>query len=223
MDTVLVEEVVNTVGLVLEAVIPVDFRVGVTVADGLVNAAGLLILSTRGLMGTVMGVAEVPALLGRGRGREESSFEVLVTEAEAGGNWNCRPEAMGDSPGFCLLDGGRGGVILLPLGLIGDKSLMGDMADMSLGMVAWKQAGSDKGVTGVSDEDNIGTSVLGKLETVTGVVGVELELMLETDDNDDTLVGAGEGLAEESESEGSEVFSSLLESSSNTDFLDKSC
>ena len=90
-------------------------------------------------------------------------------------------------------------------------------------MVAWKQAGSDKGVTGVSDEDNSGTSVLGKLETVTGVVGVELELMLETDDNDDTLVGAGEGLAEESESEGSEVFSSLLESSSNTDFLDKSC
>merc|ERR1711949_12239 len=58
VDTVLVEVVVNTVGLVDEAVSPVDFSVGVTVAEGFVKAAGLLSLSTRGLMGTVPGVAE---------------------------------------------------------------------------------------------------------------------------------------------------------------------
>ena len=83
VETVLVADVVNTVGLVEEAVIlSVDFRVGVTVAEGLVNAAGLLNLSTKGLMGTVIGVADVPALLGKGSGLEESSLELLVV----GGN-----------------------------------------------------------------------------------------------------------------------------------------
>ena len=83
VETVLVDEVVKTVGLVEEAVIlSVDFNVGVTVAEGLVNAAGLLNLSTKGLMGTVIGVADVPALLGKGSGLEESSLELLVV----GGN-----------------------------------------------------------------------------------------------------------------------------------------
>ena len=69
----MVAAVVNTVDLAEEEVTPVDLRVGVTVAEGFVNAAGLLILSTRGLMGTVIAVAEVPALLGRGRGLDEVS------------------------------------------------------------------------------------------------------------------------------------------------------
>jgi len=73
VDTVLVEAVVKTVDLAEEAVIPVDFSVGVTVAEGLVNAAGLLNLSTRGLMGIVTADADVPARLGRGRGLEEAS------------------------------------------------------------------------------------------------------------------------------------------------------
>ncbi len=73
MDTVLVEAVVKTVDLAEEAVIPVDFSVGVTVAEGLVNAAGLLILSTRGLIGIVTADADVPTRLGSGRGLEETS------------------------------------------------------------------------------------------------------------------------------------------------------
>jgi hypothetical protein len=101
VETVLVEVVVKTVGLVEDAVIlSVDFNVGVTVAEGLVNAAGLLSLSTRGLMGTVIGVAEVPALLGKGRGLETSSLELLVV----GGNWKCcLLDATGDKLEFCLL------------------------------------------------------------------------------------------------------------------------
>lgn len=67
------EAVVKTVDLAEEAVIPVDFSVGVTVAEGFVNAAGLLNLSTRGLMGIVTADADVPARLGRGRGLEEAS------------------------------------------------------------------------------------------------------------------------------------------------------
>ena len=73
VDTVFVEAVVRTVDLAEEAVIPVDFKVGVTVAEGFVNAAGLLSLSTRGLMGIVTADADVPALLGRGKGLEEAS------------------------------------------------------------------------------------------------------------------------------------------------------
>ena len=62
VDTVLVEVVVNTLDLTeVEAVRPVDLRVGVTVAEGLVKAAGLLSLSTRGLMGLVPMVAPWPA------------------------------------------------------------------------------------------------------------------------------------------------------------------
>jgi len=66
VDTVLV---VDTLAgrTVAAAVLPVDFKVGITVADGLVKAAGLPSLSTKGLMGTVAVVAGVPALLGRGR------------------------------------------------------------------------------------------------------------------------------------------------------------
>jgi hypothetical protein len=71
VDTVLVEVVVNTFGLTEEAVRQVDLRVGVTVAEGFVNAAGLLSLSARGLMGMVPDVAGVPTLLGRGKGRDE--------------------------------------------------------------------------------------------------------------------------------------------------------
>ena len=75
VDTVLVELVVNTLDLTKEeAVSPVDFRVGVTVAEGLVKAAGLLDLSTRGFMGLEPRMAGVPTpLLGKGRGREDSS------------------------------------------------------------------------------------------------------------------------------------------------------
>ncbi len=66
VDTVLVVE--TLVGrTVAAAVLPVDFRVGITVAEGLVKAAGLPSLSTKGLMGTVAVVAGVPALLGSGR------------------------------------------------------------------------------------------------------------------------------------------------------------
>ena len=75
---------------------------------------------------------------------------------------------------------------------------------------------SDKGGTGVSDVNNGDSAVLGKPDTPADKgVGVELvELKL------DRLEGLDDG---DSVSEGSEVFSSLLESSSNTDFLDKSC
>ena len=69
VETVLVEAVVDKLGRAVDVVVPVDFKVGVTVADGLVKAAGLPSLSTRGLIGTVQEVAAVPALLGRGRGR----------------------------------------------------------------------------------------------------------------------------------------------------------
>jgi len=75
VDTVLVDDVVDNTGRTVEAVIPVDLRVGVTVAEGLVNAAGLPSLSTRGLMGTVAEVAAVPALLGSGRGLLVNCFE----------------------------------------------------------------------------------------------------------------------------------------------------
>lgn len=77
VDTVLVDVVVNTIGRTEEAVNPVDLRVGVTVAEGFVNAAGLLSLSTRGLMGMVPDVAGVPTLLGSGKGREDESSRAL--------------------------------------------------------------------------------------------------------------------------------------------------
>lgn len=73
VDTVLVEVVVKTIGLTVEAVNPVDLRVGVTVAEGFVNAAGLLSLSTKGLIGIVPDVAGVPTLLGSGKGRDDDS------------------------------------------------------------------------------------------------------------------------------------------------------
>jgi hypothetical protein len=74
VDTVFVEVVVNTVGLTEDAVNPVDLRVGVTVAEGLVNAAGLL--TSSGLIGIVPDVAGVPTLLGNGKGFEESSWDL---------------------------------------------------------------------------------------------------------------------------------------------------
>ena len=61
VETVLVEGSVDDTEDLTE-VTPVDLRVGVTVADGLVNAADFESLSTKGLMGTVAEVAAAPAL-----------------------------------------------------------------------------------------------------------------------------------------------------------------
>ena len=69
VEMVFVDPTVDSVGRAVEAVMPVDFRVGVTVAEGLVKAAGFPSLSTSGLMGTVAEMAAVPALLGSGNGR----------------------------------------------------------------------------------------------------------------------------------------------------------
>ena len=80
VDTVLVEVVVNTVGLTEEAVKPVDFSVGVTVAEGFVKAAGLLILSTKGLMGIVTAEADVPALLGSGKSLDEGCSSAALDD-----------------------------------------------------------------------------------------------------------------------------------------------
>jgi len=104
VDTVLVEVVVKTVGLTEEAVSPVDLRVGVTVAEGFVKAAGLLSLSTRGLMGKVTAETEVPALLGNGRGRVEGSSVTL--EFWTGEGKNCLALGLGDTAEFCLTGGG---------------------------------------------------------------------------------------------------------------------
>ena len=71
VETVFVDVVVKTVDLTAGAASPVDLSVGVTVAEGLVKAAGFASLSTRGLMGIVPVVAGVPTLFGSGRGREE--------------------------------------------------------------------------------------------------------------------------------------------------------
>lgn len=68
VETVLVVETLAGRTVAATVLLPVDFRVGVTVADGLVNAVGLPSLSTRGLIGMVAQVAGVPALLGNGRG-----------------------------------------------------------------------------------------------------------------------------------------------------------
>ena len=74
VDTVFVEVVVKTFDLTdVDAVKPVDLSVGVTVAEGLVKAAGLLSLSTSGLIGLEPMVAGVPALYGSGRGLDDSS------------------------------------------------------------------------------------------------------------------------------------------------------
>ena len=74
VDTVLVDVVVKTFDLTdVEAVRPVDFNVGVTVAEGFVKAAGLLNLSTSGLIGFEPIVAGVPALYGSGSGLDDSS------------------------------------------------------------------------------------------------------------------------------------------------------
>ena len=65
VETVFVDVVVKTFDLTdVEAVRPVDFNVGVTVAEGFVKAAGLLNLSTSGLIGFEPIVAGVPALYG---------------------------------------------------------------------------------------------------------------------------------------------------------------
>lgn len=79
VEIVLVEPTVERVDRAVEAVMPVDLRVGVTVADGFVNAAGLPSLSTRGLMGTVAEVAAVPALFGSGSGRPVNCFKSSPT------------------------------------------------------------------------------------------------------------------------------------------------
>ena len=77
VDTVLVVDTL-TGRTVAATVLPVDFSVGVTVAEGWVKAVGLPSLSTSGVMGTVADVAGVPALLGSGR----------VTAACLGGSVN---------------------------------------------------------------------------------------------------------------------------------------
>lgn len=53
-----------------------------TVADGLVKAGGLFDLSTKGFIGIVPGVAEVPALDGRGSGLVGG---VTLEASESGG------------------------------------------------------------------------------------------------------------------------------------------
>ena len=120
VDTVLVEVVVNTVGFTEDAVSPVDFSVGVTVAEGLVKAAGLLSLSTSGLMGKVTAETEVPALLGNGRGRVDGSSGTL--EDWTGEGKNCLLAGLGDRLEFCLTG----------LGLTGDREVRG-IVGISLG------------------------------------------------------------------------------------------
>ena len=116
----MVEVVVNTVGFTEDAVSPVDFSVGVTVAEGLVKAAGLLSLSTSGLMGKVTAETEVPALLGNGRGRVDGSSGTL--EDWTGDGKNCLLAGLGDRLEFCLTG----------LGLTGDREVRG-IVGISLG------------------------------------------------------------------------------------------
>lgn len=85
VDTVFVEEEQPTMGHGDDTVTPVDLIVGVTVADGLVKAAGLLSLSTKGLIGMVPGVADVPALEGSGRGRVREVFTLDASVSAEGG------------------------------------------------------------------------------------------------------------------------------------------
>jgi hypothetical protein len=86
VDTVLVDAEQAKVGQGDDTVTPVDLIVGVTVADGLVKAAGLLSLSTSGLIGMVPGVAEVPAFDGNGRGRVSGvTLDVSVSVGVGGG------------------------------------------------------------------------------------------------------------------------------------------
>ena len=131
VDTVLVEVVVNTVGLAEDAVKPVDFRVGVTVAEGFVKAAGLLILSTKGLMGIVTADADVPPLLGRGRGLEEGSSATL--DDCTGVEKNVLLDGTGDKVEFCLPGNGWLDILLGIDDLTGDMELIGDMESISRG------------------------------------------------------------------------------------------
>lgn len=107
VDTVFVEDEHPTTGQGDDTVTPVDLIVGVTVADGLVKAAGLLNLSTKGFIGMVPGVAEVPALEGRGRGRvSEFTFDVSVSAVGCGGVGGTTLGSAGFMPGLCTDTGG---------------------------------------------------------------------------------------------------------------------
>ena len=231
VDTVLVEVVVNTVGFTEEAVSPVDLRVGVTVAEGFVKAAGLLSLSTRGLMGKVTAETEVPALLGNGRGRVEGSSVTL--EFWTGEGKNCLVFGLGDTAEFCLTGGYCGGT-LPGVVLTGDREGRG-IVGISLGKLVCTDSDrpvrpelfSDEG-DGVADSDLTVVSLTG---TVVEVVVEEPEVLKEIPGVLGVLGVLGRlgtllaptGLPPPSVSEGSLVLSSLLESSSNTDFLLRSC
>ena len=222
VDTVLVAEVVNTVGFVTEEVTPVDFNVGVTVADGFVKAAGLLSLSTRGLMGTVIGVADVPALLGKGSGLDEASSAAF--DCTCPGK-NCLLDGTGDKLEFCLI-AGNWGVVILP----GVPALIGDSEELngvtaagciSLGTEdVWKLL-SDKGSTGlVLFVEFVDEAISGEL-FVTGKAGADVTGGMKPEPAELGVLAAGDEAA--AVSAGSNVFSNLLESSSKTDFFDKSC
>lgn len=88
VDTVLIDVVVNTIGL---TVVAADLRVGVTVAQGFVNAAGILSLSTKGLIGIVPDDADVPTFFGSGFGRDDVPSRIF-------GDWGDEQclERMGD-------------------------------------------------------------------------------------------------------------------------------
>ena len=99
VDTVMLEVVVKTIGLPVEAA---DLRVGVTVAQGFVYAAGILSLSTKGLIGIVPDVADVPTFFGSGNGRDDVPSRTFEDWGDkqclerfgdlldcVKGNWNC--------------------------------------------------------------------------------------------------------------------------------------
>ena len=181
VDTVLVEVVVNTVGFTEEAVSPVDLSVGVTVAEGFVKAAGLLSLSTRGLMGKVTAETEVPALLGNGRGRVEESSVTL--EFWTGEGKNCLVLGLGDTAEFCLTGGYCGGT-LPGVVLTGDREGRG-IVGISLGKLvctdsdraARPELFSEEG-DGVADSGLTVVSLTGTV-VVEPEPGVALELLKE--------------------------------------------
>ena len=179
VDTVLVEVVVNTVGLTEDAVRPVDLRVGVTVAEGLVKAAGLLSLSTSGLMGKVTAETEVPALLGSGRGRVEGSSGTL--EDGTGEGKNCRLAGLGDRLEFCLTGLGLTGesevrgIVGISLGREGVVCRDSDRVEATAELFSEGDGEADSGLTVVSlagARTGAGSAELSERPGVLGVLGV---------------------------------------------------
>lgn len=178
VDTVLVEVVVNTVGLAEEAVRPVDFSVGVTVAEGLVKAAGLLSLSTSGLMGKVTAETDVPALLGSGRGRVEGSSAL---EDWTGEGKNCLLAGLGDRLEFCLTGLGLTGDIegrgIVGISLGRDLSREGVVctdSDSGAGPELFSEEGDGEADSGLPEVSlaGAGTAELSERPGVLGVLGV---------------------------------------------------